>query len=493
MAKASTDSDGSTPPLFASEKGAVASAWDVDQRNPWNWSLKRKWTATGVVGLYTLVAPMSSVIMAPALDLIALEYGVRNSTIIGMSLSIFLLLFAIGPLIWAPLTEMYGRTSSLHVANIGLVAFNLGCAFSPNINVLIAMRLFAGFFGSASMTIAAGTISDLFSPADRASAMAICALGPLFGPAVGPIVGGFVAKSYPIKWIFIVMALIAAGASVVGLPLLRETYSPVLRKRLAIQDGTLQEFLEEHPELASGSNWSLKAEIFWKNITRPTVLLFQSLILFMLSSYMAFLYALNYLMFSTFPLIFKEHYGFDTGGIGLSYLGVGVGSVIAAVTSSRFGDRLYQHLSTRDGEQKPEHRIPALIIGSFFCPVGLLQVPSTWYGWSVHTETHWIMPIIGTGIFAFGMMTAWLPIQLYVVDAFVFAASASSTLAFFRSLVAFAFPLFARQMFDKLGLGPGNSLLAGLAIVLGIPFPIWLYFHGEQMRKRNKHSISRFT
>ena len=64
-------------------------------------------------------------------------------------------------------------------------------------------------------------------------------------------------------------------------------------------------------------------------------------------------------------------------------------------------------------------RVPALVFGSFFVPIGLF-----WYGWSAQAKLHWIMPIIGSGIFGFGMMTTFLPIQLYLVDSFEFAASA---------------------------------------------------------------------
>ena len=75
-----------------------------------------------------------------------------------------------------------------------------------------------------------------------------------------------------------------------------------------------------------------------------------------------------------------------------------------------------------------------------------------------------------------------LPIQLYLVDTFTYAASALAAASVFRSMLGFAFPLFGQQMFNALGLGGGNSLLAGLAIVLGIPFPVWLWFYGERMR-----------
>ena len=78
-----------------------------------------------------------------------------------------------------------------------------------------------------------------------------------------------------------------------------------------------------------------------------------------------------------------------------------------------------------------------------------------------------------------------LPIQLYLVDTFTYAASALSAASVFRSMLGFAFPLFGEQMYAALGNGGGNSLLAGLAIVLGIPFPVWLWFYGERIRARS--------
>ena len=51
-----------------------------------------------------------------------------------------------------------------------------------------------------------------------------------------------------------------------------------------------------------------------------------------------------------------------------------------------------------------------------------------------------------------------LPIQLYLVDSFQFAASAVAAAALFRSLLGFAFPLFGKQMFDAMGVGGGNSV-----------------------------------
>ena len=78
-----------------------------------------------------------------------------------------------------------------------------------------------------------------------------------------------------------------------------------------------------------------------------------------------------------------------------------------------------------------------------------------------------------------------MPVYLYFVDAFAFTASAISAAGALQSLLGFVFPLFAQDMYVKFGYGGGNSLLAGLAIVINIPFPIWIWYKGEGIRKRS--------
>jgi len=196
---------------------------------------------------------------------------------------------------------------------------------------------------------------------------------------------------------------------------------------------------------------------------------------------MALIYGIYYLMFATFTELFTNTYGFGVGTSGLAYLGLGVGFLTSAVFAARFSDKVYAHYRAKNnGVGKPEMRIPVLIVGSLFIPVGLL-----WYGWSAYAKVHWIMPIIGTAIFSFGLMACFLPITLYLIDAFTYAASVTSANTVFRNMLGFVFPLFGAQMYEALGIGWGNTLLAGLAIVIGIPFPIWIWYKGEEMRKRN--------
>ena len=105
------------------------------------------------------------------------------------------------------------------------------------------------------------------------------------GPVAGPIAGGFIAQSIGLKWVFIIIACLCAVASVIGIPILRETYAPIIRLRLANKSADPEKAAKEHPALvaAHGS----KLNILWMNLSRPAILLTRSFICFILSLYMA--------------------------------------------------------------------------------------------------------------------------------------------------------------------------------------------------------------
>ncbi|KAG8962716.1 hypothetical protein FRC03_003870 [Tulasnella sp. 419] len=222
-------------------------------------------------------------------------------------------------------------------------------------------------------------------------------------------------------------------------------------------------------------------EVLSVNLSRPIILLTTNFICFILALYQAIIYGFLYLIFTTFTPLFRETYGWSAGVSGLGYLGMGIGFMVATVGGSRLLDVIYQKLKARNGGvAQPEFRIPLMFIGSILVPVGLL-----WYGWCADKHTHWILPILGSGVFGLGMMLCFFPIQVYLVDAFKYAASAAAATTLLRSLFGFAFPLFADQMFEELGVGPGYSLLAGLSVIIGIPFPVYIYFRGEQLRAKS--------
>jgi len=127
---------------------------------------------------------------------------------------------------------------------------------------------------------------------------------------------------------------------------------------------------------------------------------------------MAIIYGIMYLMFVTFPTLFSGTYGWGPGVDGLAYLGVGIGFLIGTGIGAKTVDKIYvTRREKRGGVGRPEDRIPTMFLGSILAPIGLL-----WYGWSADKGIHWIMPLIGSGIFGCSMMLCFLPIQVYLVD-----------------------------------------------------------------------------
>ncbi|CAK5268216.1 unnamed protein product [Mycena citricolor] len=474
--------------------------WDDDERNPRNWSTSKKWSSAAVVSFYTFVSPLSSSIMAPGLPQIGIRYHITNETVLSMTLSIFLITFSLGALFLAPL-------SLLNIMNVLSIGFSLGCAFAPNLASLLVFRLLLGLSGSAPVAFGGGVISDLFSERDRTAAMAIYSLGPLIGPVVGPIAGGFITETIGVKYVFVLVGGLQAFGAIAGIPIFRETYSPYIRSKLARQSSD--------PEKAATANTGLAQErttfmrSLWINISRPAILLFGSTICFLLSLYIALwvflfysgfslsIFAAYYLMFTVFSKLFTDTYSFNAGTNGLAYIGLGVGFLFASLFSAQWGKDIYVKLSEKNGGiGEPEMRIPPLIIGSFFVPidgmVGQHKQGSTGLCPSLVLEyldlvcEHLGLQKVLLTNCGSGMMSTFLSTQLYLVDTFQFAASALSASSIFRSLFGFIFPLFGQQMYNALGQGGGNSLLAGLSIVLGIPFPLYLWFHGKQMREQSK-------
>ncbi|KAI9706222.1 MAG: hypothetical protein M1812_008245 [Candelaria pacifica] len=456
--------------------------WDGpdDPANPKNWTAGSKWAATLVVSSFTFISPVSSSAVAPALTSIASELNITNEVELQLTLSIFVLAYAIGPLILGPLSEVYGRVPVLQLSNLFFLVWNIACGFSRTKEQLIIFRFLSGLGGSAPLAIGGGVLSDCWRPEQRGRSISIYTLAPLLGPAVGPIAGGFIAENTTWRWAFHAISIADACIQLSGLFFLKETYAPKLLHRKAdkLRKETGNEALHteyEHPERTLFN-------LLKTSLARPFRLLSSQIIVQVLGVYMAYIYGLMYLVLSTFPSLWVTRYHESIGIGGLNYISLGLGFFLGTQICAPINDRIYRTLKKRNnGIGKPEFRVPLMVPGSILVPIGLF-----WYGWSAQAHTHWIMPNIGATIFAAGSIMNFQSIQTYLVDAYTrYAASAISAAAVLRSLAGFGFPLFAPAMYNALDFGWGNSLLGFLAIVLGVPAPFILWKFGENLRQKS--------
>lgn len=168
------------------EKDPNLVTWDSpdSKENPRNWSLHRRWGVIIIVSTYTFLSPLSSSMIAPALPQISADFNLTSSVLQSLMLSVFVLAYAIGPLLLAPLSEMFGRRIVLQSANVFFIIFTVACAVAQSHVQLSIFRFFAGLGGSAPLTIGGGTVSDLMAPEERGVAMSIYSLGKFQTPLV---------------------------------------------------------------------------------------------------------------------------------------------------------------------------------------------------------------------------------------------------------------------------------------------------------------------
>jgi len=161
--------------------------WDEDDpTNPQNWSLTRRWIITILTSMGGLVCLMSSTMLAPALGNIAHDLNISQSEA-SMTLSIFVLAFAFGPMVLAPMAEVFGRRNVWLVASSWYAVWNMACGFSKSNGLLLAGRLLAGLGSSAEFAITQPVLGDCWKPELRGYSFAIATFIPLLGPALGPV------------------------------------------------------------------------------------------------------------------------------------------------------------------------------------------------------------------------------------------------------------------------------------------------------------------
>ena len=184
-----------------------------DPKKAMNWPARKKWSNVAVIASIGFLTPLASSMVAPGVPEVMKDFHTTNATIGSFIVSIYILGYAIGPLIIAPLSELYGRLIVYHVNNVLFIVFTIACAVAPNVGSLLAFRFLAGCAGVCPITIGTGSIGDMFVPQERGRAMAIFTLGPLMGPVIGPVAGGFLVQAEGWRWIFWVIAMAVSPSS----------------------------------------------------------------------------------------------------------------------------------------------------------------------------------------------------------------------------------------------------------------------------------------
>ncbi|EWZ38739.1 major facilitator superfamily domain-containing protein [Fusarium oxysporum Fo47] len=440
-----------------------------DNKNPLKFS-RRKQAQVVAAGIAIIAnSALGSSLPSGATSDIAKAFSVTNRLQLVLLNSLYMLGFAIGPLIFGPLSEHLGRRPVLIGTYLGYMIFTLCCAVSPNFTALLIFRLFCGVAAAAPNAVVGPLFADIFDrpgPRGKATAYYMCATAMV--PPLGPIISGYATRH---SWRLTFW--VGLGISGVFLPLvfcLPETYAPIIRKKYRVD-----------PEVAEKQQPSLAQEL--KTIfARPFVMAAREPVVLFTSLYLALVYATLYLFFQAYPIIFQGVYQLSSGEVGLTFLPITAGSIVAL--GLFLGYSSYHSSAMKAGAawaNKIEYRRLPLA-----CAGGPLIIASLfWLGWTSYSDIHPAVASLSGLLFGAGYLVEFMALLNYITDAYrQYSASAQAASSTMRSITAVVLPLAAPSMYENLGIQWACSLLGFFTLVLAcIPFVFIRY--GEVLRKRS--------
>jgi DHA1 family multidrug resistance protein-like MFS transporter len=456
-----------------------------DPLHPHNWSLKKKITQCSIIGFNTFCIAFGSAIFAQAVLPLAAIYHVHY-VVTTLSITLYVLGFATGPIVWAPLSELFGRRPVLVISSLAFCCFNFAVAVSDRLESIMICRFFAGCLGAAPLVVVPASFADMFGNESRGTAIVVFSMCVFVGPLVAPFIGGFIVANHSLgwRWTEFITGILAAASFVTIILFEVETHHPIIlvEKAREIRRRTgIWGIHAPHDEFTL----SIK-EIVENNLTRPIKMLFQEPILFFITLYNAFIYGMIYLFLEAYPIVFAEGYGMKPGVAELPYFGLVIGQFFGGFFCIWSEKAYNRKMKESGGKIIPENRLPPMIVGSFAFPIGLL-----WFCWSGNypDKVHWMVPTVSGLFTGFGLITIFNPSMNYIIDAYlVFAASAMAANSVLRSTFGAVFPLFATFMFKNMGTNWAGLLLGLFAVVL-IACPLAFAKWGKQLRQKSKYAF----
>ncbi|KAF2274613.1 MFS general substrate transporter [Westerdykella ornata] len=453
---------------------------DDDPAQPNNWSQKRKLLAISVAIMTVMNSTIASSLAAGATEQISERFGVDDEYQLILPTSIYLVGYTCGPLIWGPLSETFGRKWPTIISFAMFNIFSIASAVSPTFAALVIFRWLVGVGGSCALAVVGGICADIYhDPRARGRSMAYFMAATTFGPIMGPPVSGFIAK-VSWSWAFWIGAIIA-GATWPLLIAFPETYAPIILKHQA------QRLRKETGDMSIVAPIELEktdiGHIVTTVITRPfRMIIFEPLVLFT-CLYLSYAYAIFYIFFQSYPIIFSGIYSFNAGETGLTFLPIGIGAIISALFYLAWDTILDRAQAAQRPWSKSEEmrRLPLACIAGPFLVLSLF-----WAGWSARPDVHWIVPVLSGIPFGVGYLCLFMALLNYLVDAYeIFAASAMAAASFSRSAFGAVLPFAARPMYRSLGVPWACSLLGFLSVALcAVPF-VFLKW-GHEIRRRSR-------
>lgn len=372
-----------------------------DPEDPRNWPTLRKWIMVASIIPIDLSVSWGASGFSPVAGDFERDLGVTSHIAI-LGLSMYILGLAFGPMTLAPLSEYFGRRP-VYIVSYGLfLLLLLGTSYVESLGPFLALRLFSGYFASTTISNFGGTIADLFHHHDTGPAMSWFLWAATGGSPTGFVLFSFIAHGRTWHAVFRIMFFICFAFWVVlvgTLYALGETRHSVILLRRA--DTLRRASVDESVHVPNEMKQRGPTQLFGTALARPFRFLGTEAIVQFGALYNGFLYGLSFLFNGAFHMIFgPDGYGFDTIGVGISFLGIVAGICLGLFTNV-FQERHYQRQVAQAGHRDvPEARVHQAKVAGVVLPISLLA-----FAFTARPDIHPFVPVLASAVWGWSFYT----------------------------------------------------------------------------------------
>ncbi|KAK4207657.1 major facilitator superfamily domain-containing protein [Rhypophila decipiens] len=466
--------------------------------------------------LSAFFSPLTAQIYLPALPTLSHDFSVSSAEI-NLTVTTYMIFQGITPTIIGSLADSAGRRPAYIICFVIYIAANIGLALSPNYASLLAIRCLQSAGSSTTVALCQAVVADIITSAERGEYIGITAIPTVLAPSLGPVLGGVIVQFLGWRWIFWVLAI----AAVVNLAVLVLWFPETCR--VIVGNGSLEEERErgkvravhktlwrlgreglvrrrkrlerENRSLEAGQVGvartesivsrpeGVKSKIKGPNLLASLALLFEKE-LGVLLFYSGIVFAGFYATATAMPSQFTELYGLTDLQVGLMYLPMAGGSIIAALVVGPLMNKNYVRHANKLGmpvDKTREMDLSKFPIERARLELGLpLLVLTTCvticWGWAVEYRAHLAVPCVLLFLQGLGIVGFINTVNALIVD--IHPGKAGSAVAannLTRCLLGAAASAAIVPMIDAWGAGGAFTFLGGLFVVFGPS--MWLVMH----------------
>ncbi|XXG94772.1 galactokinase [Hypoxylon texense] len=480
-----------------------------------NYSAFSDWEKRGIVlgsAIGAFFSPLTAQIYLPALTVLAKEFNVTVSQI-NLTVTTYMIFQGLTPMFVGSFADSTGRRPAYFICFIIYIAANVGCALAPSYPALLVLRMLQSAGSSTTVALCQAVVADVATSAERGNYVGYTALPVLLAPAIGPVIGGVLSQYAGWRWIFWLLAILAGVVFILHAFFLPETCREIvgdgsIKPHPAYRTGwqLCKEFLRRrrarrNPESGGGSlsrtasRASTRRSLHMKKfdvLQSLRILLEKEM--FLLLAYSSIVFTSFYCVATVLPTQLSANYGFDEIQVGLMYLPMVGGSIVAAFVNGKLMNWNYRRHCRLRGvpfERSKQQDLAEFPIESARLEVGVPMLALTAactvaWGWSFQYRAHIAVPCVLLFLIGWAVVGFSNTINVLLVDVNVGsagAATASNNLT--RCLIGAASTAVIGPMINGVGIGWAFTILAAL-FVAGSPSVFFIMKYGIRWRREKR-------